>query len=162
MDLISMQFQDISKAELYIRSMLPSRKGLPCWHPRPRGPFVGENGIVPGDVGTFSAADGFNKIFNLWDDERIRKLSSPEGTYEPPSREIIVYQDELAEGDTIVDGTSSKIYRTPDGRFVFVKFFSQIVCLSCLQVGYLVRVHLPDTARCHTRLHLFSRPGGAC
>ena len=73
--------------------------------------------IAPYD--TFSAADGFKKIFNLWEDDRIRQSASSD---ELPPRELTLHREELAEGDTIVDGTSSKTYRTPDGRCVLCSF----------------------------------------
>ncbi|KAJ3532348.1 hypothetical protein NMY22_g7774 [Coprinellus aureogranulatus] len=101
--------QHLSNAELYVRS-LSSSKGLACWQPEPFQPFVGEAGIVPGDVGTFTAEDGFRKTFNIWEDETsIRGSASDllEQPYQCPVKDIVHHPGKLRVGDTVVRGASS-------------------------------------------------------
>ncbi|KAF5339750.1 hypothetical protein D9611_009130 [Ephemerocybe angulata] len=59
-------------AEIYVGSMLSYGMGLACWNTKTHS---GDVGPVLGDVGTFSAQDGFAKIFNLWDDEESINLT---------------------------------------------------------------------------------------
>ncbi|KAF5322967.1 hypothetical protein D9611_009329 [Ephemerocybe angulata] len=71
-------------AEIYVGSMLSSGMGLACWNTKPHAGAVGP---ALGDVGTYSAQDGFIKIFNLWDDEEsIRKTARTMGigSYDRP------------------------------------------------------------------------------
>ena len=109
LDLRSIQSQVTTNAEIYTRSMLCCSEGLPCWRPQPRKP-IGPRGIIPGDVGTFDLTYGFKKIFNLWEDECA-------GGWDLPAKEII-RSDHFAEGHTIASGTSSKIRRSEDGKYV--------------------------------------------
>jgi hypothetical protein len=99
--------QDIAYAEIYIRSMLPSKAGLPCWDPEPRG-SVGERGIVPGDVGTFDLMDGFTKIFNIWEDESF--------AYQTPSKECNTVPTRFKEGHISSQGVSAEVQPSEDGR----------------------------------------------
>lgn len=97
------------KAEIYMRSMLSSNAGLPCWDPRPYG-RVGDRGIMPGDVGTFDLGNGFDKIFNIWEDDFA---------YQPPRWEWTT-RPLFSAGDTIVsDGISADAHWSEDGRCAF-------------------------------------------
>ena len=108
---------EVTKAEIYVRC-ISSKNGLACWQPRPRKPYAGEHGVVAGDVGTFSAGDGFRKIFNIWEDQeeiKAARLVSQSG-YAPPKMAVATHQEELSEGDTVVHGTSSNTQYTSDGE----------------------------------------------
>lgn len=106
-----------TKAEIYVRSMLVEGKGLACWHPEPRKPYAGKRGVAPGDVGTYSACGGFEKIFNLWEDDHVLREADDSGReYSPPSDEIVVHEEEYSLEDTVVQGTDSAIEYTPDGE----------------------------------------------
>ncbi|KAJ3542293.1 hypothetical protein NMY22_g3566 [Coprinellus aureogranulatus] len=101
---------NLTTPQVYVRSMLKSGNGLPCWKPRPRKPSTHQRGTVPGDVGTFSAEGSFKKTFNLWDDEEAlrRSGSSSNGkSFHLPSRHVTVSPDEIPRGNTIADGASS-------------------------------------------------------
>ena len=101
--------RSLSNAEIYVRS-LSSSKGLACWQPEPFHPFVGEFGVVPGDVGTYSAEDGFKKTFNIWEDEISIRASAQElkeRFYLSPALEVATRPQKLRVGDTIVRGASS-------------------------------------------------------
>ncbi|KAJ3545658.1 hypothetical protein NMY22_g2349 [Coprinellus aureogranulatus] len=101
---------NLTTPQVYVRSMLKSGNGLPCWKPRPRKPSTHQRGTVPGDVGTFSAEGSFKKTFNLWDDEEAlrRSASSSNGkSFHLPSRHVTVSPDEIPRGNTIADGASS-------------------------------------------------------
>ncbi|KAF6744335.1 hypothetical protein DFP72DRAFT_929795 [Ephemerocybe angulata] len=83
--------------------MLSSGMGLACWNTKPH---TGAVGPVLGDVGTFSAQDGFIKIFNLWDDEKsIRKTARTTGIgnyYRPsPMRTKRTIQGRSKRGDIV-------------------------------------------------------------
>jgi hypothetical protein len=122
-DLQSLQGQEITNAEIYVRGMLRCRKGLACWHPRPRQPFVGEGGVVPGDVGTFDLTDGFKKIFNIWEDDAfLRRLGMPGVESQLPPKNAALHLDELVGGHTIVNGSSSKVSESQAGRYVMHGF----------------------------------------
>lgn len=113
---------DLTSAEVYVRSLsMASNIGLPCWQPEPSALFKAD-GVLPGDVGTFSAEDGFKKIFNLWDDAKsIRMTQSrqqdPAGVYHPPKRNILRTENVLREGETVPYGVHSETtpYMLPDG-----------------------------------------------
>lgn len=53
--------------EIYVRSMLPTRNGLPMWMPETYddGPDGGANGVMIGDVGLLTEDCFFNVLFNL-------------------------------------------------------------------------------------------------
>ncbi|KAJ3529311.1 hypothetical protein NMY22_g9045 [Coprinellus aureogranulatus] len=74
---------------------------------------IGERGIVPGDVGTFSKVDGFQKYYSLWDN---RCWSNDENSRSPP--ETIIREDILKQYQAIARGASSKRYYGPDRRTV--------------------------------------------
>ncbi|KAJ2925398.1 hypothetical protein H1R20_g11679, partial [Candolleomyces eurysporus] len=122
LDLHSMQAQVVTNAEIYVRNMLCARAGLACWSPRPRKPFTGERGVVPGDVGTYDLTDGFKPIFNIWNDsEALRErmdTSSDTQSYKLPPGDTTFHFDELEEGATIVNGTSSNVHESQDGQYV--------------------------------------------
>jgi hypothetical protein len=100
---------------MYVRSMLVSGKGLACWHPRPRKPYQGKRGVIPGDVGVYSACRGFEKIFNLW--EVGERLVDEDGqSYAPPQMDIVDPEEEFSLGDTVVQGTNSAIEPASDGE----------------------------------------------
>ncbi|RXW20158.1 hypothetical protein EST38_g5689 [Candolleomyces aberdarensis] len=102
--------------------MLTSGKGLASWSPRPRDP-LGERGVVPGDVGTFSAQHGFKKIFNLQEDKGAIRSSKIFGkNYSLPKMHVVTHKEELSVGETIVKGTSVKTQYTQDGRLASFEF----------------------------------------
>jgi hypothetical protein len=111
---------DITRAEIYVRSMLRSGHGLACWNPKPRNPLVPGKGVTPGDIGTFTPVYGFKKIFNIWDNESLgdQVVQSPRYLAQAPSRLIRVHQAELREGDTVCEGISSVVRKTPSGEYV--------------------------------------------
>lgn len=106
--------------EIYLCSLLGSGRGLPCWQPKPQSTLrTGkERGVVPGDVGIYSVEEGFQKLFNLWEDgaaiqERARLLDE---TYELPGRAVTIDIDEVSEGDIIASpGISSHMVDRADG-----------------------------------------------
>ncbi|KAF6747374.1 hypothetical protein DFP72DRAFT_609206 [Ephemerocybe angulata] len=110
--------EQLTTPEIFLCSLLGSGKGLPCWQPKPRKPFVGKHGVVPGDVGTYSAEGGFKKIFNLWEDEaaiqdRARLFGE---IYRLPEKTITIDHDELSKDDIIASpGTWSDVEYGPDG-----------------------------------------------
>ncbi|KAJ3524881.1 hypothetical protein NMY22_g10811 [Coprinellus aureogranulatus] len=53
--------------EIYVLSLLNTGYGLPCWEPAPSLPDSQPQGVVPGDVGTYTTEGGFEKTFNLWE-----------------------------------------------------------------------------------------------
>ncbi|KAJ3507962.1 hypothetical protein NMY22_g16765 [Coprinellus aureogranulatus] len=57
--------------EIYVLKLLGTGYGLPCWEPGPSPPEIVPQGVVPGDVGTYSTEWGFEKTFNLWDDKDV-------------------------------------------------------------------------------------------
>jgi hypothetical protein len=111
------QSEEPTNAETYILEMHKAGKGLAAWDPRPRKPYAGEQGVVPGDVGTFTAEGGFKKIFNIFEDEQSIRLSDLSwASYTPPKLKTVTYEDELPLGLTIGRGTSRDIELTSDGR----------------------------------------------
>ncbi|KAF5342011.1 hypothetical protein D9611_001239 [Ephemerocybe angulata] len=110
---------DLTTPEIYVSNMLGTGKGLACWQPRPRKPYAGETGAIPGDVGTYSAEGGFKKIFNLWDDEVALANKANElyqTTYRAPERNVFIDESEMQQDETIVSGASSDILYMNDGR----------------------------------------------
>ena len=103
--------RDPSNAEVYIQALSrASTRGLPCWQPMP-STLSGTEGAVPCDVGTFSADDGFKKMFNLKDDAAsIRETGQACGreVYDPPRSNDIRSKDALQAGDTVSHGAQSK------------------------------------------------------
>ncbi|KAJ2918948.1 hypothetical protein MD484_g1418, partial [Candolleomyces efflorescens] len=94
-------------ATIYQDSMLDTPHGLPLWEPRP--PQVGEQGTSPGDVGTLSAAGGFEKIFNVWADiEAIRNANLSGHLYEPPEMKIVTRKEALVPSEPITQGTTTE------------------------------------------------------
>ena len=76
---------------------------------------------MPGDIGIYSAGDGFRKLFNLWDDAASLNKSARlfnEPAYLPPARSVEQRRRILREGDTVVQGgTSTTLFsKTTDGR----------------------------------------------
>ncbi|KAF5326064.1 hypothetical protein D9611_000876 [Ephemerocybe angulata] len=102
-------------AEIYVGSMLSSGMGLPCWNTEPH---AGEVGPALADVGTFSAQDGFIKIFNLWDDEEaIRRTARTIGLngYESLVRRNTWKQGRPKRGDIVKSpGISGNVIYSPD------------------------------------------------
>ena len=106
----------MTHAEIYTRSMLCADAGLPCWYPEPRRP-VGDRGIVPGDVGTFDLTDGFQKIFNIWEDSGwLLAVPGVEPEQLPPEK--ITSHPELPVGHTVVTGGSATVKASKDGWYV--------------------------------------------
>lgn len=93
-------------AEVYVRGLLHSGHGLPCWEPAPHDIDSDPKGAVPGDVGTYTIDRSFNKIFNLWESEDvIRSLANiySQGSYQPLQGRV-TRRDILSKGETIRDG----------------------------------------------------------
>lgn len=70
---------------------------------------MGEGGITPGDVGTYSAEYGFQKAFNLWDDGgSLQSTAKALGmvAYSPPPRNVTTDPGILKEGSTVLDGAT--------------------------------------------------------
>lgn len=113
------QSEKPTKAETYILEMHKSGKGLAAWDPRPRKPYTDERRVVPGDVGTFSAEGGFKKTFNIFEDKEsiISSVYALDG-YNPPALKVVTYEEELPLGHTIVEGTSTDVEFTSDGKSV--------------------------------------------
>ncbi|KAJ3528062.1 hypothetical protein NMY22_g9554 [Coprinellus aureogranulatus] len=119
---------ELSNAEIYVRGLsLASDKGLPCWQPKPSA-LSKASGVQPGDVGIFTAGDGFNKIFNLWDDEdAIRNTQTgfsgsddtPPDLYHAPKCGIVRSENSLDAGDAISHGVHSDptVHLRPDGSW---------------------------------------------
>jgi hypothetical protein len=61
---------------------------------------LGQQGAVPGDVGTFDLRHGFKKIFNLWQDEDSSMRWSL------PSEDIDITDEHFPMGHKIVSGVS--------------------------------------------------------
>lgn len=120
-DLQSVDWQRLRTPEVYVFRMLNAMKGLPCWEPNPQGRFSGPEGVVPGDVGTYSVADGFKKTFNIWnDDEAIRSTASRCGIiyHTPEGRETTRVQV-LGKGDAVTQGPSaSTIFRSNSDKHI--------------------------------------------
>lgn len=120
-DLATASRTPTSKGEAYVTSMLFSGKGLALWQPRPRYPIKDGEGVMLGDVGLYSVQEGFQKIFNLWDDEAaIRQTGAAETNLYPysipPKAPNVVNKAEHLEGDTIVQGATAETkYRSENG-----------------------------------------------
>ncbi|RXW17689.1 hypothetical protein EST38_g8167 [Candolleomyces aberdarensis] len=122
-DISPSQTLGATRAEVYIRSMLTSGKGLASWQPRPRKPHSGERGVLPGDVGTFSSSGGFKKIFNFQEDEAVIRSSKIFGEgYRPPRMDVVTIEEELSVGDTIVKGTSAITEYASNGGIASCEF----------------------------------------
>ncbi|KAJ3535850.1 hypothetical protein NMY22_g6296 [Coprinellus aureogranulatus] len=103
------QSSHLTTPQVYVRSMLKAGEGLACWRPRPVVPHCGPKGVVPGDVGTYSADGGFKKIFNIWEDEnKICPIDlSGSDVFRLPSRVIAVDPEAIPQGFTITEGVDS-------------------------------------------------------
>lgn len=88
--------------------MLKAGEGLACWRPRPIKPYSGQRGVVPGDVGTYSAEGGFKRIFNLWDDEELIGRLDDGCSFPLPPRNLAVDPDAIPKGFTITEGVDSR------------------------------------------------------
>ncbi|KAF5339135.1 hypothetical protein D9611_011135 [Ephemerocybe angulata] len=112
----SVDWQRLRTPEVYVFRMLNIMRGLPCWQPDPQG-LAEPEGVVPGDVGTYSVGDGFMKLFNIWDDEEpIRKTAARTSNTEPyaaPEGRRVIHTPVFSQGDTVTEGPSaSTIFRT--------------------------------------------------
>jgi hypothetical protein len=76
--------------------------------------LAGTPGITPGDVGIFDFVDGFQKLFNLWDEEYAASWQVPIKTIRP-------VVDHFPEGHTIANGARSDIRRSQsrDKEYVY-------------------------------------------
>ncbi|KAJ3501320.1 hypothetical protein NMY22_g18969 [Coprinellus aureogranulatus] len=103
------QSSHLTTPQVYVRSMLKAGEGLACWRPRPVVPHCGPKGVVPGDVGTYSADGGFKKIFNIWEDEnKICQIDISGGdAFRLPSRVIAIDPEAIPQGFTITEGVDS-------------------------------------------------------
>jgi hypothetical protein len=112
--------QEPTKPETYILEMHKSGKGLAVWDPRPHCPHnanADEQGVVPGDVGTFSAHEGFSKLFNIFADaQAIRTSTRSQHVYIPPKPDTIYKKEALPLGYTFARGASANINFTLDGK----------------------------------------------
>lgn len=105
-----------TKPETYIQEMHRSGQGLAVWNPRPDNPNGDEQGVAPGDVGIFSAREGFKKIFNIVEDQQaIRASKFSQNEFVPPALDAPC-KEALPMGHTFAQGTSTDIEFTPDGR----------------------------------------------
>ncbi|KAJ3548251.1 hypothetical protein NMY22_g1334 [Coprinellus aureogranulatus] len=99
--------------EVYVRSMLCQGQGLACWEPRSYEPETQPEGVIPGDVGTYTTDDGFQKIFNLWDDmDAIRRISQTLLSDSGPhglGRSIKRMPDKLDKGRIFACGASVSV-----------------------------------------------------
>ncbi|RXW14346.1 hypothetical protein EST38_g11504 [Candolleomyces aberdarensis] len=110
LDLQLVQSQATTHAVIYTSRMLSScPDGLPCWRPAPFPP-TDQQGVVPGDVGTFNLVRGFKKIFNLWEDGCAGSSQLPQ--------ETIVVDDHFPKGHIIPNGISSKTLRSKNGKSI--------------------------------------------
>jgi hypothetical protein len=67
-------------------------------------------------VGTFSANEGFRKIYNIWQDQSAIRSSNIFGdNYAPPKMNVDTHKDDLSAGDTIAKGTSAETKYASDG-----------------------------------------------
>lgn len=77
-------------------------------------------GVVPGDVGTFSAEDGFRKTFNLWEDLssiRASGKTAADRRFQPPQQAMACHEDKMHDGETVVEGAvSSTIVSAFEGQ----------------------------------------------
>lgn len=81
----------------------------------------GKNGTAPGDVGVYTADRGFEKLFNIWDDELgIQTVAESLGgvPYQPPKRTLLLRQNTLREGDMVVRGVSTRTLQTTSEALV--------------------------------------------
>ncbi|RXW17748.1 hypothetical protein EST38_g8099 [Candolleomyces aberdarensis] len=96
--------------------MHKSGQGLAVWNPRPNNPDANEQGVVPGDVGTFSAREGFKKIFNIVEDSQAIRTSKPsQNEFISPELDAPC-KEALPLGHTFAQGTSTDVEFTSDGR----------------------------------------------
>ncbi|KAJ3526790.1 hypothetical protein NMY22_g10030 [Coprinellus aureogranulatus] len=99
---------DTALHEVYVRTLLCSGYGLPCWEPNPRDPEAQPNGVLPGDVGTYTVKSGFKKTFNIWDAEAsiqaISKASRTAIASQLPEREITTRLHALQMGEALFHG----------------------------------------------------------
>lgn len=125
----SVDWQKLRTPEVYVFKMLNSMRGLPCWQPDPQG-LTGPQGVIPGDVGTYSVGDGFMKLWNIWDDEEevqktVAKISNA-GTYIAPQGRQTVRTQVFAEGNTVAEGpTATTIFRPWSDRIERFEFGCQ-------------------------------------
>ncbi|KAJ3503000.1 hypothetical protein NMY22_g18399 [Coprinellus aureogranulatus] len=122
LEIPAVQIQNLTNPEVYVRKLSPGR-GLACWRPEPFHPLVGERGIVPGDVGTYTPEDGFRKSFNIWDDAasiRASALSLNKRAYLLPPSQLIYQTAKLDVGDIISEGVSSRPTVCTVGRVKFI------------------------------------------
>ncbi|RXW12585.1 hypothetical protein EST38_g13269, partial [Candolleomyces aberdarensis] len=142
LDLRSIQAKSTTNAEIYTRLMLNCcDEGLPCWRPRP---LSGTQGITPGDVGRFNLTNGFQKLFNVWDEEFA-------GSWQAPTRITQQLRDYFPEGHSIANGASSTIRLSPDRQYVALFEFpctsEQGAVLACTTSADLEELDDPDSLR---------------
>lgn len=98
--------------QVYVSCLLGSGRGFACWKPEPQGRLAGSRGVIAGDVGIISPDAGFVAIFNFWEDElAIRRTAERicyHQSYQAPVRSVRIKENELREGDAVVQGTSRK------------------------------------------------------
>ncbi|TEB19849.1 hypothetical protein FA13DRAFT_305051 [Coprinellus micaceus] len=99
---------------IYVRALLAEGYGLPCWKPAPSDPEAQPKGVVPGDVGTYTAEGGFRRTFNLFDNaDVIHKIAQRTQTciqvsHCNPSPETFTRPGMLPKGEVMVEGASSR------------------------------------------------------
>ena len=119
---------DISTAEVYVRGLLESGNGLPCWNPKPRNRDAETKGIVPGDVGIYTAELGFEKILNLWEDEmEIQAVGRSMGAapYRPPKRTIVYRRNAIEEGEVVAQGACVQPILPPSEVYALTSRFHE-------------------------------------
>ena len=98
--------------EIYVRTLLVEGHGLPCWEPRPLYPQTQPLGVVPGDVGTYTAESGFRRSFNLFDDAAIIHGITQQthailaSEYIDPRQKLSHKPDIFKKGDVYAHGSS--------------------------------------------------------
>lgn len=94
--------------EVYVRGLLDSGLGLPCWEPAPHDVDPERRGVIPGDVGIYTIDRSSKKLFNLWESEgaiRILAALYSCGPYKPMQGQI-TREPILNPGETIITGAS--------------------------------------------------------
>ncbi|KAF6759379.1 hypothetical protein DFP72DRAFT_133984 [Ephemerocybe angulata] len=113
-------------AQIYVYKMLRSGRGLACWKPdccAADADGLGEGtGVQPGDVGIYDTEEGFEKLFNIWDDEQginatAMMYDCEQAKYVAPYRRIVTKR-EFSQGDTVAWGATAETEDASIGRTV--------------------------------------------
>ncbi|KAF5332162.1 hypothetical protein D9611_008154 [Ephemerocybe angulata] len=112
-------------AQIYVYKMLRSGRGLACWKPdcTADADGLGEGtGVQPGDVGIYDTEEGFEKLFNIWDDEQDINATAmtydcEQAKYVAPYKRIVTKR-EFSQGDTVAWGATAEAEDASVGRTV--------------------------------------------